>query len=66
MTLSKRITEKLAEIEVYRASLPPEEREALESAELLEQRASWVRAMAPCEHGERDFEQCMGCRGDTQ
>lgn len=26
------------------------------------QRESWVRAMAPCEHGEPDWETCLQCR----
>lgn len=33
--------------------MTPEEREA--------QRQSWARAMAPCEHGKADFEQCQEC-----
>jgi len=31
-------------------------------AMLAEQRKSWVRAMAPCEHGVRDWETCPDCR----
>jgi hypothetical protein len=26
------------------------------------QRQSWARGMAPCEHGERDWETCPHCR----
>jgi hypothetical protein len=26
------------------------------------QRQSWIRSMGPCEHGNRDFEQCGECR----
>jgi hypothetical protein len=52
----------LYEIEVYRASLPPEERAKLEADEREAQRRSWVRAMQPCEHGVLDFEQCSDCR----
>jgi len=32
-------------------------------AEIQAQRESWMRGMAPCEHGRRDFEQCGECRG---
>lgn len=31
-------------------------------AEKEEQRQSWARSMAPCEHGRRDWEQCPDCR----
>jgi len=31
-------------------------------SEMQAQRESWVRGMGPCEHGERDFEQCRECR----
>ena len=59
------IRAKLAEIESYRASLPPVDRAELERLELIAQRESWIRAMAPCEHGVADFEQCSQCRNPT-
>jgi hypothetical protein len=36
----------------------PAEREAMHKA----QRESFARAMAPCEHGVADFEDCPDCR----
>lgn len=30
--------------------------------EIQAQRESWARAMAPCEHGVRDWEDCQDCR----
>lgn len=51
----------LREIENFRASLPPEERIELERKERLAQRESWVRGMAPCEHGDPDWETCSKC-----
>lgn len=30
------------------------------------QRESWVRAMAPCAHGNRDWETCPQCRAEYQ
>lgn len=42
----------------------PEQKAAMDKA----QRASWVRAFAPCEHGDPDWETCPAClskyRGD--
>jgi hypothetical protein len=58
-----RITRMFAEIEVRRAAMKPEDRAALEAAEIVAQRESWVRAMAPCEHGDPDWETCPKCRG---
>lgn len=29
------------------------------------QRESWARAMAPCEHGIRDWEDCPDCRREA-
>jgi hypothetical protein len=56
------IRQRLAEIEAYRASLPPEERERIEAEERQAQRESWIRAMATCEHGVADWEECEQCR----
>ena len=55
------IITRLAEIEAYRVSLPPKERIELERKELIAQRESWVRGMAPCEHGDPDWETCPKC-----
>jgi hypothetical protein len=52
----------LADIEAARAAMKPEDRAELERLELQAQRESWVRAMAPCEHGIADFEECAECR----
>ena len=49
--MSPELTAALERIKGYVMS--PEEVEA--------QRQSWVRAFAPCEHGEVDFETCPGC-----
>lgn len=59
---SDAIRQRLAEIEAQRAAMPPEERARLEAEELQAQRESWIRAMAPCEHGVADFEECQQCR----
>lgn len=56
------IRQRLAEIEAYRASLPPKERVRIEREEMAAQRESWIRAMAPCGHGMADFEDCQACR----
>lgn len=32
------------------------------SSMIEEQRQSWVRGMAPCEHGDADWETCPHCR----
>jgi hypothetical protein len=53
----------LAEIEARRAAMSPEQRAKLEADELAAQRESWIRAMAPCEHGVADWETCAQCRG---
>ena len=52
----------LAEIEAKRAAMPPADRAALEAREMQAQRESWIRAMAPCEHGDPDWETCPECR----
>lgn len=39
-------------------AMSPEEKEAMHQ----KQRESWVRAMAPCEHGDPDWETCPQCR----
>ena len=39
-------------------AMSPEERAAMFEA----QRQSWLRAMAPCEHGVADWEDCPDCR----
>lgn len=40
------------------AAMTPAERHAHDEA----QRQSWLRGMAPCEHGVRDWEDCLQCR----
>jgi len=42
----------------YNAMTPEQKREQAEV-----QRRSWVRGMAPCKHGIRDWETCPLCRG---
>lgn len=34
--------------------------------EIEAQRASWLRAFQPCEHGKVDFEQCAECRAGSK
>ena len=60
-TQAGRMNEMLAKIEAFRASLPPEGRARIEAEERIEQRGSWVRAMAPCEHDDPDWETCPQC-----
>lgn len=43
------------------AAMTREELNAMHEA----QRQSFVRAMAPCEHGVRDFEDCTECRASA-
>jgi hypothetical protein len=43
-------------------AMTPEEKRAHDEA----QRASFVRAFAPCEHGRIDFETCPKCRNWTK
>lgn len=62
MRAGDRLAMRLAEIEAERAALKPEDRAKLEADELQAQRESWVRAMAPCEHGDPDWETCADCR----
>lgn len=61
--VSDTIKARLAEIEAERAAIPIEDRKALEVAERRAQRESWIRGMAPCEHGMADLEECIECRG---
>lgn len=56
------IRQMLDKIERERAAMPAAERAELERREIEAQRESWLRAMAPCEHGMADFEQCEECR----
>ena len=39
-------------------AMTPEQQQAMWEA----QRQSWLRSMAPCEHGVRDWETCPDCR----
>jgi hypothetical protein len=41
------------------AAMTPEQKTAMWRA----QAKSWIRAMAPCEHGDPDWETCPQCRG---
>lgn len=41
----------------WEVTATPEEKAAMLEA----QRQSWARAMAPCEHGVADFEECKVC-----
>lgn len=34
------------------------------AAMLMEQRKSWIKGMAPCEHGDPDWETCPDCLAD--
>lgn len=60
------IREMLDAIEAQRAAMPPAERAALEAREIEAQRQSFIRAMAPCEHGDPDWETCPQCRAKAQ
>ena len=56
------IQQMLDKIRRERDAMPPAKREKLERRERQAQRESWVRAMAPCEHGIIDWENCVQCR----
>lgn len=56
------IKQMLADIKAKRAAMPPAKRAKLEADELQAQRESWMRGMAPCEHGVLDWEICVECR----
>ena len=56
--MTESIRQMLDQIEAKRAAMPLAERKELERLEMEAQRESWIRAMAPCEHGVADFEQC--------
>jgi hypothetical protein len=53
-----------------KAHMSPALREALDKLkgyqmkpeEIEAQRQSWIKAMAPCEHGDPDWETCPECR----
>lgn len=47
-------------------AMSPAEREAHLAAEIKAQRESWVRGMAPCEHGDPDWETCPQCRANPE
>ena len=59
------IHQMLADIEARRAAMPPADRAELERLELEAQRESWIRGMAPCEHGDPDWETCEKCRSQS-
>jgi hypothetical protein len=48
----------LVRARAYVDAMTPAEYEAMIAA----QRESWVRGMAPCEHGDPDWETCAQCR----
>jgi hypothetical protein len=60
--MAEHLSELMARIAAERAAMDPEARKELERRERQAQRESWVRAMAPCEHGIADFEDCEECR----
>jgi hypothetical protein len=61
--MSDEIRAIMARIKAERDAMPPEQRAKLEAEELAAQRESWIRGMAPCEHGVLDWETCAQCRG---
>lgn len=52
------LDELIARSKAMVAAMSPAEYAAMIEA----QRQSWVRAMAPCEHGISDWEDCPDCR----
>ncbi len=60
--MSDKIGAALAQIEAVRSAMAPADRAALEARERQAQRESWIRGMAPCEHGILDWETCDQCR----
>lgn len=60
--MDEEIKLRLAAIKASRAAMTPKARAKLEKEERQAQRESWVRGMAPCEHGVLDWETCAQCR----
>lgn len=56
--MSPELEEALRQAREMVDAMAPEQYKAMIDA----QRESFIRAMAPCEHGELDFEQCGECR----
>jgi hypothetical protein len=50
------VSDELARLLEQVKHLPPMTPEQIEA-----QRQSFIRAFAPCEHGDRDWETCPGC-----
>lgn len=57
MASDSRLRDLIAESRARVDAMTPAERDYLWQA----QRESFARAMAPCEHGEPDWETCPGC-----
>lgn len=66
MADSNEIREMIDRIEAKRAAMSAADRAELERLELQAQRESWMRGMAPCEHGVADFEDCAQCRAGAE
>jgi hypothetical protein len=60
--LNSQLTDDILAAEAALSASQEEEKRAHDEA----QRASFVRAFAPCEHGRVDFETCPECRGWTK
>jgi hypothetical protein len=61
MVGAKIIIKGLEEAVAFVKAMSPEDHAAMIEA----QRQSWVRGMAPCEHGVADWEDCGECRSPT-
>lgn len=55
--LSPELKAALERAKQWHDTATPEEKAAMYEA----QRQSWIRAMAPCEHGDPDWESCPDC-----
>lgn len=56
-----RLAELIAESRKHVAAMTPAERDAMVKA----QAESWARGMAPCKHGDPDWETCEDCRNEA-
>lgn len=59
--MSKELDDAIAKAKAAVAKMSPQEYDAM----MEEQKRSFARAFAPCEHGMLDFEQCEQCRAKS-
>lgn len=59
--MSPELVALIAEWQARRDKMTPDERRAEDLYWMERQRESWIRAFAPCEHGDPDWETCAQC-----